>query len=81
MPSQRALQRWENEGGATKRKSTKSPRLSSQIEKKDEAANLAGKVIDRLADASATPEERETRKRRLLKGPKEFRDVRRDRRK
>ena len=42
------------------------------------ASEMAGKEIDRLADPSATNEERENRKRRLLKGPKEFRDIRSD---
>ena len=40
------------------------------------ASNLAGAEIDRLSDRSATDEERASRKRRLLKGPKEFRDIR-----
>jgi hypothetical protein len=40
------------------------------------AADLAGAQIDRLADRSATDEQRANRKRRLLKGPKEFRDIR-----
>jgi hypothetical protein len=43
------------------------------------ASKLAGRVIDRRADPSAPIAERERRKRRLLKGPKEFRDIRRDR--
>jgi hypothetical protein len=42
------------------------------------ASNLAGAEIDRLGDRSATDEERASRKRRLLKGPKEFRDIRSD---
>jgi hypothetical protein len=42
------------------------------------AADLAGQEIDRLADQSAPVEERDKRKRRLLKGPKEFRDIRGD---
>jgi hypothetical protein len=63
-PSQRAIQRWDNEGGAIKH-----PR---------KAADLAGEVIDRQADRTATSEERKSRKKRLLKGPKEFRDMRRD---
>ena len=42
------------------------------------ASNLAGLEIDRLSDQSATAEERASRKRRLLKGPKEFRDIRSD---
>jgi len=40
------------------------------------ATDMAGQQIDKLGDASATNEERQTRKRRLLKGPKEFRDIR-----
>jgi hypothetical protein len=80
-PSQRSVQRWENEGGAAKGVRAKRPRLSAQIKNQDEAANLAGQVIDRLADRSATSEERESRKRKLLKGPKEFRRLRRDLRK
>ena len=43
-----------------------------------EASDMAGDVIDQHADLSATPEEQESRKRRLLKGPKEFRYLRRD---
>jgi thiol-disulfide isomerase/thioredoxin len=43
------------------------------------AREMASQEIDRLSDLSATDEERQLRKRRLLKGPKEFRDVRGDR--
>jgi hypothetical protein len=43
------------------------------------AKELAGKTIDGLADIAAPAEEQATRKRRLLKGPEEFRDVRIDR--
>ena len=42
------------------------------------ATELARKEIDRVADQSATAQDRASRKRRLLKGPKEFRDMRRD---
>ena len=42
------------------------------------ASHLAGQQIDKLADLSATAEERQQRKRRLLKGPGEFRDLRAD---
>jgi hypothetical protein len=42
------------------------------------AAELAGQLIDRLGDRSIPQDERASRKRRLLKGPKEFRDLRRD---
>jgi len=40
------------------------------------AKEMAGAQLDRLEDTSATPEERANRKRRLLKGPSEFRDLR-----
>jgi hypothetical protein len=42
------------------------------------AAELAADVIDSRMAAHATTEERETRKRRLVKGPSSFRDVRKD---
>jgi hypothetical protein len=42
------------------------------------AAEMAAREIDRLGDQTATSEERAKRKRRLIKGPREFRDVRGD---
>src|SRR5262245_7617330 len=39
------------------------------------AQEMAAQEIDRLIDPSAPDEERQRRKRRLLKGPKEFRDL------
>jgi hypothetical protein len=42
------------------------------------ASKLAGQMIDMLGDGSAPIEEREKRKRRLLKGPPEFREMRAD---
>ena len=42
------------------------------------ASDIAGKQIDRMSDGYATDDERASRKRRLLKGPKEFRDIRGD---
>ena len=44
------------------------------------AADMAAETIDRHTDQSAPPEEQASRKRRLLKGPKEFRDIRKDHR-
>jgi hypothetical protein len=41
------------------------------------AANLAAREIDQLGDDAATGEERASRKRRLIAGPKEFRSIRR----
>jgi hypothetical protein len=40
------------------------------------AQELASAQVDKLADQSATHDERQQRKRRLLKGPGEFRDIR-----
>jgi hypothetical protein len=40
------------------------------------ALALAAAQIDKLSDPSASAEERQQRKRRLLKGPKEFLDIR-----
>lgn len=42
-----------------------------------DASDLAGQVIDRLADRSATRTEQAKRKQRLIKGPGEFRTARR----
>lgn len=79
-PSQRSTQRWENEGGATK--DARAGRASVRRQSKNaDTADMAAPVIDRLADRSATFEQQEGRKRRLLEGPKEFRDMRRDHRK
>ena len=50
-----------------------------RTEKARKAAEMASQEIDRLAAPSASDEERQHRKRRLLKGPKEFQDLRRNR--
>ena len=42
------------------------------------AAGLAGAMVDYLSDQSAPADVREKRKRRLLKGPPEFREMRTD---
>jgi hypothetical protein len=39
---------------------------------------MAGEAIDHHTDQSASTEEQASRKRRLLKGPKEFRELRKD---
>lgn len=43
------------------------------------AKELAATTIDHLSDSSAHPDEKASRKRRLLKGPEEFQDLRVDR--
>lgn len=50
-----------------------------RTKKAAQAAEMASQEIDRLGDPSATDEERQLRKRRLIKGPQEFRDLRRNR--
>ena len=50
----------------------RSPKATSK------ALDLASEQIDKLIDPSTSDEERQQRKRRLLKGPKEFRDIRGD---
>ena len=45
---------------------------------KRKAAEMAGHEIDRLGDQTASGEERAQRKRRLIKGPREFRALRGD---
>ena len=45
------------------------------------AAGMAGEQIDRVGDKSASVKEQARRKRRLIKGPVEFRGVRSDLRK
>jgi hypothetical protein len=44
----------------------------------EKASDMAGRLIDKIGDSSATVEERQDRKRRLIKGPREFRDMRGD---
>jgi hypothetical protein len=58
--------------------STFSPSGRTSAKSAASASRMAGKAIDRQADQSASVEERASRKRRLLKGPKEFRDMRED---
>jgi hypothetical protein len=43
------------------------------------ASKMAGEEIGRLGDPLATDEERQLRKRRLINGPEEFRDIRSNR--
>ncbi|WP_316399434.1 hypothetical protein [Bradyrhizobium sp. 33ap4] len=45
---------------------------------KTRAREMAAKAIDKMADKSATADDQETRKRRLLKEPEEFREMRTD---
>jgi hypothetical protein len=51
-------------------------RAGTRNKKAAKAAELASHELDRLSDPLATDEERQLRKQRLLKGPREFRDIR-----
>ncbi len=51
-------------------------RVRARTNKAAKASEMADREIDRLSDPLATEAERQLRKRRLLKGPKEFRDIR-----
>jgi hypothetical protein len=54
----------------------KAQQASVRPKRAAKAREMAGQTLDSLIDSSASDEERHTRKRRLLKGPKEFRDIR-----
>lgn len=53
-----------------------SPKAGGSDRGAEQAAGMASDMIDSLEDRSATPEDREQRKRRLVKGPSEFREMR-----
>jgi Arc/MetJ-type ribon-helix-helix transcriptional regulator len=57
-----------------------SVRTAKPTDKKSaaKAAGLAGEMVDYLSDHSVPADVREQRKRRLLKGPSEFREMRTD---
>jgi hypothetical protein len=54
------------------------PARKSGAKLRSKASEMAAQVIDLVIDESATDDERASRKRQLLKGPKEFRDIRGD---
>jgi hypothetical protein len=51
-------------------------RHEARSKKFAKASELAEQIVERLIDPAAPPEQRERSKRRLIKGPKEFRDIR-----
>src|SRR5262245_240577 len=51
-------------------------RGSARSKRAAKAREMAGQAVDRLIASSATDDQRQSRKRRILKGPKEFRDIR-----
>jgi hypothetical protein len=54
-------------------------KAGSKPERTLRAQELAAKAIDKMGDPAVDPEERAHRRRRLTKGPEEFREVRVDR--
>jgi hypothetical protein len=54
------------------------PQKTHAAARKERAKDLAAKAIDDLTPDAANAEQRTSRKRRLLAGPEEFRDVRVD---
>src|SRR4051794_1121942 len=56
------------------------PKPGSRAKRGGDASDMAGNAIDGLGDNTATDDQRASRKRRLLKGPMEFREMRRGKR-
>lgn len=56
---------------------TTATRQHSSVSKR-KAADMAGRELDRLGDQQASGKDRAHRKRRLIRGPQEFRGMRRD---
>jgi hypothetical protein len=54
------------------------PRRKRSAESAAEASKMAHRALDSLGDQSLPVEEQESRKRRLTKGPREFREMRSD---
>jgi hypothetical protein len=57
----------------------KAKRRATSGNQKLRANEMAGKAIDKMTDTTATRGDQATRKKRLLKGPEEFRAMRVDR--
>jgi hypothetical protein len=55
-----------------------SPDKAAAAKRRNRSAEMASEAIDQAADPSVPSEEQKSRKRKLLKGPKEFREFRRD---
>jgi hypothetical protein len=84
-----AIDKWAEENGVSSRAeairrlvelglSSSKPLHRRNLEAASKALELAAQELDKLVDPSASDEERTLRKRRLLRGPKEFRDLRGD---
>ena len=56
----------------------KPPDKPIAAKRRNRSAEMASEAIDQSADPSVSSDEQKSRKRQLLKGPKEFREFRRD---
>ena len=66
--------------GLSRTTTSERPRiLSTSRQSAARAAELAARTIEKHIDSKAPAEEREVRKRKLLRGPEEFRETRVDR--
>jgi hypothetical protein len=77
MTRSASLRRW-IENGVNERWKPLQQQPALRAQTRAQAAAMAAETIDRHTDQSAAPEEQASRKRRLLKGPKEFREIRKD---
>jgi hypothetical protein len=59
-------------------KAARPPKSAHKVGRRSRAAELAANTIKKLIDPAATSEERAQRRRRLTKGPTEFREDRVD---
>jgi Arc/MetJ-type ribon-helix-helix transcriptional regulator len=84
-----AIDKWAEKNGVSSRSeairrllalglATSQPLRRRNLEAASKALELAAQELDKLIDPSTPDEERKMRKRRLLRGPKEFRDMRGD---
>ena len=55
-----------------------SDRPAAGKRKAQKASDLADRAVEQIVDKSMPPEEQQRRKRALIKGPKEFREIRED---
>ena len=63
---------------AASRRGDSLPNPTTKPGRRSRAQELAKDTIEKIADPAASPEERAQRRRRLTKGPEEFREVRVD---
>jgi hypothetical protein len=88
-PLMKQIMDWAKANGATRSEAirrlvelgldTAKPSAQTTAKTADKAKELAGDAINQIADKSASADEKASRKRSLISGPEEFRNVRVDR--